>query len=559
MKFHFRFVVLLCCAALLLSGCLFEKIRLTTPYDNEVTRWTSSIEGLSPVVQGQKADSVWRSPAYSQELRNRALSIAASRPGPQAVAARKELSSRYERAGLEQRKAWEALYWRDLDSMTAKELKVLASRISPAQLQQFPWNLAMLKAARHGVAPDNPAMLNLLSNPGLYANPFALGLSGSGSQAAATGSTVAAALAIPLSGSNGTLGNQIAAGAYAGSDHLRSKGRSIDLKIIDTSQANWQQQIQSLPPQFTVIGGPLGTSQLSDMRSAASGRALFAFTPNLPQGDEGVRAWRFFTSPADQARTLIDAASSIGITSFAVFAPADNFGQRMTDIFRNVASSKGYPVFAGSYTPNAMQSWSKEVKAFMASSPDASAVFLPDGWKNMEMLISTLQYHGANNRLFMGSLLWEQPLGAGATSNSTLFETTIFPGTWHANAPGRASQAFVEAMRSRSERPSDWSALGFDFVQFAAELSLARGWTAASLNSRLSSGIDIDWASAPLTWTASGQAQRKLFLFQPQSKGFSPANLTNIGTKLSRPSASLRTGMQAPTDIDRLADSITKN
>ena len=557
MKFRFRFAMLLCCATLLLSGCFFDKIRLTTPYDNEVTRWTSSLNGLSAVEQGQKADSVWRSPAYSSDLRNRALSIAASRPGSQAFAARKEFALRYERSDIEQRKAWEALYWRDLDSMTAKELRIVASRISPAQLQQFPWNLVMLKAARSGVAPDNSAMLNLLSNPGLYANPFALGLSGTGGTTAVKSSS--AALAIPLSGSNGTLGSQIAAGALAGCDYLRSKGKNIDLKIIDTSQANWQQQIQNLPPQFTMIGGPLGTSQLFAMKSAASGRALFALTSNLPQGDEGVRAWRFFTSPSDQVRALIQAASSIGITSFAVFAPADNFGRRMSDIFKDVASAQGYPVFTGSYTPNAIQSWSKEAQVFIAASQDAGAIFLPDGWKNMEMLISSLQYHGAHNRLFMGSLLWEQPLGAGATSNTALFSTAIFPGTWHANATGRASLAFIEAMHARSERPSDWSALGFDFVQFAAELSLTQGWSAASLNARLSSGIDIDWAGAPLHWNSSGHAQRKLFLFHPEAKGFSPANLSEIGRKISVPSDRTRTEMQKPSDIDRLADSITKN
>ncbi len=559
MKSGFRFAVLIACTMFLLTACVFDKIKLPSTYDNEVTRWTSSLNGMSALEQGRRADAVWKSPSYSPELRTRALSIAASRPGPQAFAARKEFALRYERADLAQRKAWEAMYWKDLDSMASQDLRLLASRISPAQMQTFPWNLAMLKAARHGLAPDNSAALNQLSNPGIYANPSALGLVGSGMVSPVAGGGASVALAIPQSGSGGAIGRQVAAGALAASEYLRGKGKTIDVKIIDTSQADWQQQIQNLPTHYAVIGGPLGTSQLSAMKTAARGRILFAFTPNLPADEEGVHVWRFFTSPQDQVRAIISAASGIGITSFGVFAPSDNFGKRMAAIFQKEAAAQGYPAMTAYYTPSNMQAWTKEAKDFLSSVPDADAIFLPDDWKNMEMIIATLQYSGAQGRLFMGPSLWEQPLGAGATSNSAVFTTTIFPGVWYEQAPGRGPAAFAETMQARGERPSDWSALGFDFVQLAAELSLSQGLSASALNSMLSSSTRIDWAGAPFSWESSGRAQRKLSIFHPQAKGFSYANMTSISRQLNQQHRPSSSNVKPHSDVDRLAESITNH
>ncbi len=576
MRPRFRIVLLLTlCLALLSSGCsLLEKQKLPFQRQDEVTLWANSIAGLPGVEQGRRAEMVWKNPSSSQALKLRALSIAASRPGRQGYSARKELAALYAQASAEQRATWETMYWTDLDGMDSDTLKKLAASVSSEQERSFPWNLVMLKAARRGLVTDSSAVLSRLSSPLLYAAPAMLGL---GEAPAVTpSSTISVALIIPQTGSASALGRQVAAGAQAAVDDLRLSGKNVDLRIIDTGLTGWQQAVQSLPPQFVMVGGPLIPGRYKAVKSAASGRALFSFTASLPSGDEGVSAWRFFASPEDQIKALLDAASSLGINSFGVFSPGDSYSKRMSGLFMQEASARGYSVTSGSYTAGKMNAWPKEAGAFVktqvgaqrgsipVATADFQAIFLPDSWKNMDMLVSSLHYSGAQNRLMMGTSIWEQSLGPTSHSNAATFALTIFPGVWNDRLSGPGVTAFRNAMAAKNERTDDWSALGFDFVRLAAALNLQPGWTSAQLNRTLSSGPRVDWAGAPMQWDGSGKASRQLFIFQPSSTGHIPADMQKLRERLasgdltvSEPEAA-PAAPQRPVSFDALVDSLSK-
>lgn len=575
MKARFRlFLLLSVCLAMLVSGCsLLEKQRLPFQRQDEVTMWVNSIAGLPGVEQGRRAEIVWKNPSSSQALKLRALSIAASRPGKQGYPARKELASLYASATADQRSTWETMYWADLDAMDSDSLRKLASSVSADQEKSFPWNLVMLKAARRGLVSDPSAVLSRLSNPMLYASPSLLGL-GQAPEVSQSG-PVSVALVIPQTGSASALGRQVAAGAQAAVDDLRLSGKNVDLRIIDTGLTGWQQAVQSLPPQFVVVGGPLIPGRYKAVKAAASGRALFSFTASLPSGDEGVRAWRFFASPEDQIKALLDGASSLGITSFGVFSPGDSYSKRMGGLFMQEAASRGYSVTSGSYTAGQMNAWPKEAGAFVktqvgsqrgsipVATADFQAIFLPDSWKNMDMLVSSLHYSGAQNRLMMGTSIWEQSLGPTSRNNAATFALTIFPGVWNDRLSGPGVSAFRNAMAAKNQRTDDWSALGFDFVRFAAALNLQPGWTPAQLNRALASAPSLDWASAPMRWDASGKASRQLFLFQPASTGHIPADMQTIRDRLASGDLSVSepaapAAPQRPVSFDQLVDSLSK-
>lgn len=570
---RFRLVLLLAlCLALLSSGCsLLEKQRLPYQRQDEASLWVNSIAGLSGVEQGRRAETVWKSPSSSQALRMRALSIAASRPGKQGYPARKELAALYASASSDQRASWETLYWADLDAMDSDTLRKLAADVSKEQERNFPWNLIMLKAARRGLVTDASAVLARLGNPALYAAPAALGL---GAAPAVSDSVVHVALVIPQTGSASALGRQVAAGAMAAVDDLRLSGKTVDLRVIDSGLNGWQQAVQSLPPQFVMVGGPLIPGRYKAVRDAAAGRALFSFTASLPSGDEGVRAWRFFASPEDQIRALLDASSSLGIRSFGVFSPGDSYSKRMSGLFMQEASARGYAVTSGSYTAGKMNAWPKEAGAFVktqvgaqrgsipVATADFQAIFLPDSWKNMDMLVSSLHYSGAQNRLMMGTSIWEQSLGPTSRNNAATFALTIFPGVWSDKIPTPGVAAFRNAMTARNERTDDWSALGFDFVRLAATLNVQPGWTPSQLNRALASAPGMDWASAPIRWDGSGKASRQLFLFQPSSVGHVPADMQTIRDRLasgdlSTPESDAPAAPQRPVSFDQLVNSIT--
>ena len=125
MKTRFRlFPLRLLCFALVLSGCsMLEKQRLPQQMQNEVSLWMNSIAGLSAVEQGRRADALRKSPTASLALRDKALSVAASRPGPQGFSARTDLAAVYASGTPLQKSAWEALYWGDLDGMDENALR----------------------------------------------------------------------------------------------------------------------------------------------------------------------------------------------------------------------------------------------------------------------------------------------------------------------------------------------------------------------------------------------------------------------------------------------------
>ncbi|WP_294558140.1 ABC transporter substrate-binding protein [uncultured Mailhella sp.] len=571
---RFRLALLLAlCFALLSSGCtLLEKQRLPYHPQDESTLWVNSIAGLSGMEQGLRAEAVLKNPASSPALRARALSIAASRPGRQGFAARKELASLYASAGAEQRSTWETLYWTDLDGMDSDSLKALASKVSSEQETRFPWNLVMLKAARRNLLPESAAVIARLSNPMLYAAPSMLGIA----PLPPGQSTISVALVVPQTGSASALGKQVAAGALAAADSLRFAGKTVDVRIIDSGQTGWQQAVQALPAQFTVVGGPLLPGRYKALKAAAAGRAVFSFTASLPAGEEGVHAWRFFASQDDQIDALLNGAEELGISSFGIFSPGDSYSRRMSGLFMQKATARGCTVTSGSYTAGKMNAWTREAGTFVktqvgaqrgsipVATADFKAIFLPDSWKNMDMLVSSLHYNGAQDRLMMGTSLWEQNLGHNSHSNTATFALTIFPGVWddHSSTPG--ATAFKSAMAARGARADDWSSLGFDFVSMAADLNLQPGWSAQSVNHALAARPDVDWAGAPIFWDASGKASRKLFLFQPAATGHAPADLQKLKARLesgdvSTPAPETPAAPQRPVSFEQLVNSLSKD
>ncbi len=558
------------CLALLSSGCaLLEKQRLPSQGRDEVSLWVSGLSGLTPLEQGRLAEAMSKNASASPAMRSRALSLAASRPGPQGPAARNELARLYAAATVEQRGAWESMYFFDLDGMDNASLKALASSVSADKETRFPWNLVMLKAARRNLLPDSAALLSRFSSPLLYAAPAALGLAA----APVAGETVFVALVVPQTGSASALGRQVVAGAQAAVDDLRLSGKKVELSVIDSGAAGWQQKLQSLPPQFVTVGGPLIPGRYTAARDAAAGRALFTFTASLPSGEEGVKAWRFFTSAEDQVRALLDASSTLGISSFGIFSPNDAYSKRMSGLFMQEATARGYAVTSGSYTAGKMNAWPKEAGQFVkmrigsqrgsipVAMADFQAIFLPDSWKNMDMLVSSLHYSGAQDRVMMGTSLWEQSLGPTSRNNAATFALTIFPGAWDDKLSSQGAAAFKNALAAKDVRTDDWSALGFDFVRLAAALNLQPGWDAQSLNRTLASGPYRNFASAPVSWDRTGKAERKLFLFQPASVGHVPADLSLMKERMKtgdlEAAQQQPAAPQKPVSFDELIDSIT--
>ena len=257
-------------------------------------------------------------------------------------------------------------------------------------------------------------------------------------------------------------------------------------------------------------------------------RAFFTFLPSLEQGDEGARAWRFFPSPQDQIDALTSfATNDLNIRTYGAFYPTDAYGARMTGMLEQSLAGQNMVLHKASYDPADVSSWSTAVAPLInATQAEGSstpvpqtafeALFLPDSWKSMDMLTTSLLYNGEDRLVLLGTTLWEQSLSGKIVPNAEKYALAVFPGAWNAARAPRALQA-----------PGNdfWVALGYDFTRFAVNLGLNSRLSAPEITARAGRAAQMIRAMAPITWDSAGVAHQQLFIFQASPTGMTPLDL----------------------------------
>ena len=334
-------------------------------------------------------------------------------------------------------------------------------------------------------------------------------------------------LALPLSGQHAAVAGRIVAGARVACDELSAAGRQVSLIIIDTDQPGWVAQIDALPRNAAVIGGPLRRDDYAQAKSQGltSRRALFTFLPALEAGDEGRTAWRFFSGAQDQIDTLLDFTSRLGISGYAVFYPEENFGRRMAALFEERARASGASnVILQAYQPGDQNTWIQAVSDLLAQNRAGRtfrAIFLPDSWRNMDQIVPNFFYYNETRQVFLGTSLWEQGLSGGHFVSMQHYNLAVFPGSWNASQFSPAAQRLEFGLAAAGAGTADyWAGLGYDFARFSGGLGVREDWTPGSVNAALEAA-DISWSIAPIRWTG-GIATQQMYLFQPRADGFAP-------------------------------------
>lgn len=336
-------------------------------------------------------------------------------------------------------------------------------------------------------------------------------------------------LALPGSGAFAPFAEKIRSGASVAQQELARGGYTVEVRAINSDLPDWLAQVDALPPQCAVVGGPLQAQNYAAAKTAGvtGRRAFFAFLPQLPPGDEGVTAWRFFPGPMDQVAALLEfTRQQLGINDYAALYPGDAYGARMTGLFEQAVRAQGGVVHSASYPPTDMSQWTQAAASLVQPRmvnkvplPTATfgAIFLPDSWKSMNMLMTSLLYNGEDRQVLLGTSLWEQSLAAQGVPNVQNYALAVFPGAWN---PARVPPA-LQALGSHDF----WVGLGYDFMRFGAGLALSAPATSGELNARIQRAQQMTWAMAPMYWDAHGLAHQRLFLFTPTASGMAPVDV----------------------------------
>lgn len=371
-------------------------------------------------------------------------------------------------------------------------------------------------------------------------------------------------LALPDSGAYAAISAKIKRGAAVAREELTRTGTSLRLETVNTEAPDWLDELARLPPSCAIVGGPLRDSAYEQARNAGAlqERAFFAFMPSLKSGEEGALAWRFFPSPKDQINALTGfATDDLGINSYGAFHPGDAYAVRMTGLLAQSLGQRNIPLFQASYNPNDPASWSDAAQPLInpviaegrntpVPQTRFEALFLPDSWKNIDMITQALLYNGEDRLVLLGTTLWEQSLSGKQVPRAENFALAVFPGAWNAQqAPG--------ALKSPGN--DFWTALGYDFVNFATALGLESRLTAPEITVRAKRAAATVRAMAPLSYDDAGIAQQKLYLFQISPAGMMPldqAQFSSLRTAVLE-RASLR--MQGLPNVDAQGNPVVAN
>ncbi len=503
--------------------------------------WLNSVRLLAPSVAVERAQKTWSNASNSPNARAQAAIILMGRSwsAAQTLPMLPLIARYFDSKDIAQKQNIEYITSEELRYTTGQNITALAQSVAANPNFVFPANMILLENARRGL-PISAQAEARLKDISLYADPALpqriLNVPLTSSTDTATASPTAnpsaqptcVILALPASGNIVPISTKIRAGADAAATELAQSGVNVQIQHIDTSQADWLSQLQALPPQCVVVGGPLQATNFNAAKTAQATamRSFFTFLPTLEGQDEGSLAWRFFPSPQDQVNSLLSFTAGMGIRSYGSFYPQDNYGTRMNSIFNEAVQSMGATVQSVGYAPDNVASWPqaaatllnpRKVNSVPLSTATFEAVFLPDSWKNMDLITSAFLYNGDDKQVLLGTSLWEQSLMSGTTTaNTANYKLAVFPGAWN---PKQVPQALIATGNA-----DFWTGLGYDFVRFGSALGLSSQVSVADVNARIQSAQNINWSMAPITWDSLGKASQRLYLFTLSQSGIMPAD-----------------------------------
>ncbi|MGE4298127.1 MAG: penicillin-binding protein activator [Desulfovibrionaceae bacterium] len=359
-------------------------------------------------------------------------------------------------------------------------------------------------------------------------------------------------LALPLSGQFSGVGWKVLRGAGVAQWDLAQAGVDLTVEVVNTDAPDWLDTLHALPKAYAVVGGPLRVDIFKQLKEdgALAKRAFFTFLSGMGDTAEGREAWRFFSGPRDQARSLVHLANAgLGIQAFATLYPEEPYGRRMAQLFSEEAAADNATVVSSvSYPPGDPKALGGIIGSLLdvqptqgdnlqlPPEPPFQAVFLPDSWSKAELIVPHFLFHQEERLVFLGPTLWGQALSAKQNPDTRNFNLAVFPGAWW---PDNSSDAAVELRQSLAAEglgaPDFWVALGFDFVRFASQFGpLPPAWTPEDVNRRVYAAQDISWAMAPLYWSEEGQGGQELFMFTPTSRGPQMEDIDLLRRRLER-------------------------
>ncbi len=280
------------------------------------------------------------------------------------------------------------------------------------------------------------------------------------------------------------------------------------------------------------IVGPLGGLEAMEAAKEAQRLKIPVLTLTQWEGitEVGDYVFRNFITAAMQVRTIVHyAQAELGLRRFAILHPEDPYGQEMARLFRQEVLSKGGEIRKVQAYRTDENDYADPICALTGivpagddrrkppgapARPDLGfeALFIPDAYHRVAMIVPQLAYHDVTGVRLLGTSGWDSPELLKA--NSELFEGAVFVDGFFTDSFRPEAGNFTEAFYlAYSREPETMEALVYDAAHMAVRLLLdGRGQSREAFRNALAQVKDFRGVTGRTTFPPSRDAQKELFV-----------------------------------------------
>ena len=300
---------------------------------------------------------------------------------------------------------------------------------------------------------------------------------------------------LPLKGKGKAFGTRALRGIELAMGAFRPQEGSFRVKLViwdsqgDPARAKEGVRVLAEKERAIAIIGPiLSTTAPAAVEEAAQRRIpLITLSPLPGITQKGPHIFQNSITNASQVKALVQYAfKTRGIRSYAILYPRNNYGITFKGLFQQEVESLGGRVLtAASYTDdqadfgNVIRSM---VRYGQPKGPkdkpkpiyDFKAIFIPDDFNRIGLVVPQLAYHDIKEVQLLGNNGWNSP--ELVRDNEKFFEGAVFVDGFFKDNPSPAARSFVTDFEGTfGTSPSLLEALCFDTTAFILKVIADRG------------------------------------------------------------------------------------
>jgi len=296
---------------------------------------------------------------------------------------------------------------------------------------------------------------------------------------------------LPLTGRFAMYGNRALEAIVMASGVFDSESDSPVTIVVEDTKSDPEtagRAVARLCNDDKVIGilGPLGSATSTEAAEEAQRLRIPLLTLTQKEGitEIGDYVFRNFLTAEMQVRTLVKySVQNLGMMSFAVLYPDDEYGKKMMNLFWNEVKRWGGEVRGIEAYSVEQTDFSKEIKELAGLTDqekktdddqlrpvlDFDALFIPDSWVRVSMIAPQLAFYDVTGVQLLGTNAWNSP--KLLERDSEYLEGAIFVDGFFRNSYYPVVREFIDLFyRSYGREPKDMEALTYDAARIMVDV-----------------------------------------------------------------------------------------